>query len=124
MMRQLDYFKKFISPTEQMINSNFEVWSYTRVSSKEQFEQNSSVERQKDANRAYAATNSFTIIEEFGGTYESAKSDFTTIVIVLWWGIKTIKRTCIIIVVLNVMVLAFAQKLLPHQERKAPSSYF
>ena len=76
-MSQLDYFKKFIAPAELMINSNFEVWSYTRVSSKEQFEQNSSVERQKDANRAYAATNGFTIIEEFGGTYESAKSDFT-----------------------------------------------
>jgi len=76
-MNQLDYFKKFISPSEQMSNANFEVWSYTRVSSKEQFEQNSSVERQKEANRDYASTNGFTIIEEFGGTYESAKSDFT-----------------------------------------------
>ena len=76
-MKQLDYFKKFIAPNEQQINSNYEVWSYTRVSSKEQFEQNSSVERQKDANREYASKNNFKIIEEFGGTYESAKSDFT-----------------------------------------------
>ena len=76
-MIQLDYFKKFITPIEQQENWNHEVWSYTRVSSKEQFEQNSSVDRQKDANREYASKNDFRIIEEFGGTYESAKSDFT-----------------------------------------------
>lgn len=76
-MIQLDYFKKFVAPNEQISNSNYEVWSYTRVSSKEQFEQNSSVERQKDANRNYASKHDFKIIEEFGGTYESAKSDFT-----------------------------------------------
>src|SRR5678815_4544012 len=51
--------------------------SYTRVSSKEQFDNNSSVSRQKDANYEYAEKNGYQIIEEFGGTYESAKSDFT-----------------------------------------------
>lgn len=50
---------------------------YTRVSSKEQFEKNSSVERQLEANRGYAKTHGYEILEEFGGTYESAKSDFT-----------------------------------------------
>ncbi|WP_223711353.1 recombinase family protein [Niabella beijingensis] len=53
------------------------VWIYTRVSSKEQFEKNSSVENQLEANRSYAKQMNFSITEEFGGTYESAKSDFT-----------------------------------------------
>lgn len=76
-MAQLDYFKQFITKDEKEINVNLAVWSYTRVSSKEQFEQNSSVERQKDANRNHALERGFTVVEEFGGTYESAKSDFT-----------------------------------------------
>ena len=76
-MSQLDYFRKFNPKKEVVVQSNFEVWSYTRVSSKEQFEQNSSVERQKEANRKYAQDGGLTIVEEFGGTYESAKSDFT-----------------------------------------------
>src|SRR5258705_10045800 len=76
-MSQLDYFKKFFPVKESNVRLNFEAWSYSRVSSKEQFEQNSSVERQKEANRDYARSNGLTIIEEFGGTYESAKSDFT-----------------------------------------------
>jgi site-specific DNA recombinase len=76
-MNQLDYFKKFVPAKESNVRLNFEAWSYSRVSSKEQFEQNSSVERQKEANREYALNNGLAIIEEFGGTYESAKSDFT-----------------------------------------------
>ena len=76
-MAQLDYFKQFIAKDETEINVNRAVWSYTRVSSKEQFEQNSSVDRQKDANRKYALDRGFSIVEEFGGTYESAKTDFT-----------------------------------------------
>ncbi len=60
-----------------VVKSNFVVWSYTRVSSKEQFERNSSVERQIEANQEYARQHNFKIAEEFGGTYESAKSDFT-----------------------------------------------
>src|SRR4051794_19887240 len=76
-MAQLDYFKKFILKKDADVQTNFEVWSYTRVSSKEQFEQNSSVERQKEANREYANSAGYKIIEEFGGTYESGKSDFT-----------------------------------------------
>ena len=38
-MAQLDYFKQFIAKDETEINVNRAVWSYTRVSSKEQFEQ-------------------------------------------------------------------------------------
>ena len=76
-MSQLDYFKKFIANDETQVYVNRAVWSYTRVSSKEQFEQNSSVQRQIEANRLHAEKKDFAIVEEFGGTYESAKSDFT-----------------------------------------------
>ncbi len=76
-MENLDYFKKFVPSKESTIVSNPEVWSYTRVSSKEQFDNNSSITRQQEANLDCAAKNNFRIIEQFGGTYESAKSDFT-----------------------------------------------
>lgn len=76
-MAHLEYFNRYMTDHNKPIIPNFEVWSYTRVSSKEQFEQNSSVERQIEANREYARINGLSIVEEFGGTYESAKSDFT-----------------------------------------------
>src|SRR5438552_10783228 len=76
-MNNLDYFKKFVPAKQEKKNYNFEVWSYTRVSSKEQFDNNSSVNRQKEENFEFAEKNGYRIIEEFGGTYESAKSDFT-----------------------------------------------
>ncbi|WP_354028302.1 recombinase family protein [Chitinophaga sp. OAE865] len=76
-MNNINYFAKYIPQNDAPIKSNHEVWSYTRVSSKEQFEKNSSVERQQEASRYYADQLGYTITEEFGGTYESAKSDFT-----------------------------------------------
>jgi len=76
-MSNIDYFKRFVPETNHLTNMNFEVMSYTRVSSKDQFTNNSSVENQKKTNLLYAKANNYTIIEEFGGTYESAKSDFT-----------------------------------------------
>lgn len=76
-MDQLDYYRNFVPKKQIKLQTNFEVWSYTRVSSKEQFDQNSSLERQKSANREYAAKNGYTLVEGFGETYESAKSDFT-----------------------------------------------
>ncbi len=76
-MSHLDYFKKFVTPNSESPNINREVWAYSRVSSKEQFVQNSSVLRQQEASRVYALEKGLTIIEEFGATYESAKSDFT-----------------------------------------------
>jgi site-specific DNA recombinase len=76
-MNDLDYFKKYIPETKKLDKFNFFVWSYTRVSSKEQFNSNSSVVNQKMANINYAKEFNYEISEEFGGTYESAKSDFT-----------------------------------------------
>ena len=76
-MNNLDYFKKYVPSKKENIYSSLEVWSYTRVSSKEQFDNNSSIARQYEENSNCAVKNNFTIVEHFGGTYESAKSDFT-----------------------------------------------
>lgn len=48
---------------------------YTRVSSKEQADNNLSLEFQRKTIEEYAQKSSFTIAAYFGGTYESAKSD-------------------------------------------------
>ena len=48
---------------------------YTRVSSKEQADNNLSLEFQRKTIEEYAQKSNFTIAAYFGGTYESAKSD-------------------------------------------------
>ena len=48
---------------------------YTRVSTKEQADNNMSLETQKKACESYATKNGFQIMGCFGGTYESAKTD-------------------------------------------------
>lgn len=48
---------------------------YTRVSSKEQADNNLSLDFQRNVIEEYAKRNSYEIAEYFGGTYESAKSD-------------------------------------------------
>ena len=72
----LEYFKKFSSYQLEQ-NNNKNVWLYTRVSSKEQFESNGSIKNQKNAAEALARSQNFEITNTFGGTYESAKGDFT-----------------------------------------------
>ena len=76
-MNNVNYFQRFIPSANDKVKINRDVWSYTRVSSKEQFERNSSVDRQIEASKRYAGQHDYLITEEFGGTYESAKSDFT-----------------------------------------------
>lgn len=78
-MNDIRYFNKFVvrKSSNNKIKLNISVWTYTRVSSKDQFDKNSSVERQKEASYIYATENNYQITEEFGGTYESGKSDFT-----------------------------------------------
>ena len=73
---KLDYFKKFSSHKEEHI-TNKSVWLYTRVSSKEQFMNNNSLTNQKDEATLYASKKGYSITRTFGGTYESAKGDFT-----------------------------------------------
>jgi len=48
---------------------------YTRVSSKEQFDKNLSLDWQKKAIEDFANRNGFDIMNYYGGTYESAKTD-------------------------------------------------
>lgn len=72
----LNDFKKY-SKYQKNQDLNNEVWSYSRVSSKEQFENNSSLRNQKEQASIYAKENGYHIANEFGGTYESAKGDFT-----------------------------------------------
>ena len=72
----LDYFNRYL-PKEQKLTLAQIVWLYTRVSTKDQFDTNHSIENQLNAARNYAADNGYTIAEEFGKTYESAKDDFT-----------------------------------------------
>src|SRR6267154_4650426 len=48
---------------------------YTRVSSKEQADNNTSLETQKRCCEEYCLKNGYPIKQYFGGTFESAKSD-------------------------------------------------
>src|ERR1700752_168719 len=72
----LEKFKEFTKKTiiEDTVTKN--VWVYTRVSSKDQ-EMNKSLETQKSWAYKYAEKEGYSIIETFGGTYESASGDFT-----------------------------------------------
>lgn len=54
-----------------------EAWFYPRVSSKNQFDTNDSIENQDMVSREYARKNGIHISKVFGGTYESASGDFT-----------------------------------------------
>lgn len=70
-------FKKFSTFEEVKEVPKVDVWSYTRVSSKEQFASNGSVQTQKSVAKEFAIENNYNLTHEFGGTYESAKGDFT-----------------------------------------------
>ena len=72
----INYFNQFSSHKEAK-EDNKDVWVYTRVSSKEQFDSNKSIENQTSAAQSYALKNGYQITDTFGGTYESAKGDFT-----------------------------------------------
>jgi site-specific DNA recombinase len=63
------------SPTAiKKVESNLAVM-YTRVSGKEQYDKNMSIDTQRIAITEYAQKHNLTIVNTFGGTYESAKTD-------------------------------------------------
>ena len=72
----LDNFKSFARAHEKKIILNFEVWLYTRVSSRDQ-ELNRSLESQTEAGKRYAQVHNYNVTSTFGETYESASGDFT-----------------------------------------------
>jgi site-specific DNA recombinase len=71
-----EYFKRFVKTEKEEIKNN-EVWVYTRVSSKNQFDSNHSIENQISSAVRLANKLNYKITREFGNTYESAKDDFT-----------------------------------------------
>ena len=75
-MATINDFKRFAIGGEEKKEENNNVWNYTRVSSKDQY-QNRSLETQDDASKLYAKNQKYLIVKDFGYTYESAKSDFT-----------------------------------------------
>ena len=75
-MKNLEIFKSFAKESNaQKINADGKAVIYTRVSTKEQAENNASLETQKKYCLEFAKRKNIEVIEYFGGTYESAKSD-------------------------------------------------
>ena len=75
-MKDLSLFKQFaVKSKRKSHNKQGKAVIYTRVSTKEQAENNQSLETQKKYCELFAAKKGIDIISYFGGTYESAKSD-------------------------------------------------
>src|SRR6478672_1277808 len=73
----LDAFKQFghQSSLRVVANNMKNAVVYTRVSSKEQADTNLSLDFQRRVIEEYAAKQGLSILNYFGGTYESAKTD-------------------------------------------------
>lgn len=76
-MENLENFKQFgkLSKSLALTPTTRNAVIYTRVSSKEQADTNMSLPTQKKYCYELAAKGKFNVIKEFGGTYESAKTD-------------------------------------------------
>jgi site-specific DNA recombinase len=74
MDKDLQIFKTF-SPKGTALEKRTGAVIYTRVSSKEQFDNNASLETQLKYCQLYASKRGFSVSNYFGGTYESAKTD-------------------------------------------------
>jgi DNA invertase Pin-like site-specific DNA recombinase len=72
-----DLFGKWAkkSETPKFAHSVKKAVVYTRVSSKEQYDKNLSLDWQRKAIEEFAGRNGFEIMNYYGGTYESAKTD-------------------------------------------------
>lgn len=73
-MKDLKALEKF-AYSKNLTNSRKTAIIYTRVSTKEQAENNTSLETQLKYCKKYAEENNLDVVAFFGGTYESAKSD-------------------------------------------------
>jgi len=73
-MGNLEQFKSFVSPIKGDIKIGTNAVIYTRVSSHSQ-EDNTSLESQKKYCEKFAERRGLKVLEYFGGTYESAKTD-------------------------------------------------
>ncbi len=77
MTTTIDLFSKWAKKSSNLVTRNGEKKAvvYTRVSSKEQFDSNLSLDWQRKAIEEYSARCGFEIKNYFGGVYESAKTD-------------------------------------------------
>lgn len=73
-MTSIQKFTQFAPKKNELDNSSKAI-IYTRVSTKEQAETNTSLGTQKQYCQDYATRNGLEVIKYFGGTYESAKTD-------------------------------------------------
>ncbi|MFN5912111.1 MAG: recombinase family protein, partial [Bacteroidota bacterium] len=73
-MNRIKDFEKLYGQTDKKSNRNKAI-IYTRVSTKEQADNNTSLGTQKKYCEEYALKNGLEVVEYFGGTYESAKTD-------------------------------------------------
>jgi site-specific DNA recombinase len=71
----LAIFSPFAKGKEQIRQMTNNCVIYTRVSTKEQAENNMSLSTQLKACELFATKNNYSILNHFGGTYESAKND-------------------------------------------------
>src|SRR5712671_999099 len=76
-MSENNVFQKFAKGHKDSLQSleSKKCVIYTRVSTKEQAQNNLSLETQRKSCEAYSQKNGFTLMAHFGGTYESAKTD-------------------------------------------------
>lgn len=75
-MNNTALLKKFAKQPERLARAeSANCVIYTRVSTKEQADNNMSLATQMKACEAYAYKNELTVLASFGGTYESAKTD-------------------------------------------------
>ena len=70
-------FDRFTKGSDLIKSSKTEAVIYTRVSTKEQADNNASLDTQMKYCKKYAEEKGLNVIEYFGGTYESANGDFT-----------------------------------------------
>jgi len=75
--KNITNFRTYVKKREEPISTCKNVLLYTRVSSKDQAENNGSLETQLSGIKNYCGQKDYHIIGEYGGTYESAKGDFT-----------------------------------------------
>ncbi|UPT68607.1 MAG: recombinase family protein [Sphingobacteriales bacterium JAD_PAG50586_3] len=77
LINNLDRFKRFIENEPANVDSKGTIYGviYTRVSSKDQFDKNGSLETQLKMCNNLAQNYHVEVLEAFGGTYESAKTE-------------------------------------------------
>src|ERR1051326_3081156 len=75
-MKDLSVFRQFVkAKTKIILPTTLNCVIYTRVSTKEQADNNMSLATQRKACEKFAEKNGYTVMGTFGGTYESAKTD-------------------------------------------------